>query len=235
MKKSFSLYWKLFTSTFLLSAFTFGGGYVIVSLMKKKFVDELQWIDEKDILDLTAIAQSCPGPVAVNASILIGRKIAGLKGSLVAMLGTILPPLIGNLITIAEMTPGPIAINSSTFVGIQVGGMLGGIVATIGCVLPSCIIVSLLAFLYTKYKNLNAVQTVLAVLRPAVIGIIAFAGASILTLSIWGKNVNLTDADLFSAGIFILSLLAMIKFKKFSPMLVMLISGAAGILVYVLS
>ena len=94
MKKSFSLYWKLFTSTFLLSAFTFGGGYVIVSLMKKKFVDELQWIDEKDILDLTAIAQSCPGPVAVNASILIGRKIAGLKGSLVAMLSTILPPLI---------------------------------------------------------------------------------------------------------------------------------------------
>jgi chromate transporter len=141
----------------------------------------------------------------------------------------------GNLITLAEMTPGPIAINSSTFVGIQVGGMLGGIVATIGCVLPSCIIVSLLAFLYTKYKNLNAVQTVLAVLRPAVIGIIAFAGASILTLSIWGKNVNLTDADLFSAGIFILSLLAMIKFKKFSPMLVMLISGVAGILVYVLS
>ena len=138
----------------------------------------------------------------------------------------------GNLITI-EMTP-MIAVNSSTFVA-SGGRNAGGIVATIGCVLPSCIIVSLLAFLYTKYKNLNAVQTVLAVLRPTVIGIIALQGASILTLSIWGKNVNLTDADLFSAGIFILSSLAMIKFKKFSPMLVMLISGAAGILVYVLS
>ena len=57
---------KLFWSTLYLSAFTFGGGYVIVSLMKKKFVDELGWIDEEEMLDLVAIAQSTPGAIAVR-------------------------------------------------------------------------------------------------------------------------------------------------------------------------
>jgi len=73
MKKG-ALLGKLFVSTFLLSAFTFGGGYAIISLMKKKFVDELHWLDEEEMLDYTAIAQSCPGAVAVNASILVGSS-----------------------------------------------------------------------------------------------------------------------------------------------------------------
>ena len=77
MKKDFKIYWTLFTSTFYLSAFTFGGGFVIVPLMKKKFVDDLNWIEEKEMLDLTAISQSSPGAIAVNASILIGYRIAG--------------------------------------------------------------------------------------------------------------------------------------------------------------
>ncbi len=85
---------KLFLSTFALSAFTFGGGYVIVPLMKKKFCDELHWIDEKEILDLVAIAQSAPGAMAVNASILLGYRVAGPSGALLTILGTILPPLI---------------------------------------------------------------------------------------------------------------------------------------------
>ena len=61
--------WKLFISTLYLSAFTFGGGYVIVTLMKKKFVDDLHWIDEKEMLDLVAIAQSSPGAIAVNGEL----------------------------------------------------------------------------------------------------------------------------------------------------------------------
>lgn len=93
MKKG-ALLGKLFVSTFLLSAFTFGGGYVIISLMKKKFVDELHWLDEEEMLDYTAIAQSCPGAVAVNASILVGSRVAGAAGMLVALAGTILPPLL---------------------------------------------------------------------------------------------------------------------------------------------
>ena len=94
MKKSPALYCKLFTSTFYLSAFTFGGGYVIIPLMKKKFADDLHWIEEKEMLDLTAIAQSAPGPIAVNAAILIGYRIAGVLGALTTILGTVLPPLI---------------------------------------------------------------------------------------------------------------------------------------------
>ena len=77
MKKDFAFYRKLFTSTFYLSAFTFGGGYVIIPLMRKKFVEQFHWIEETEMLDLTAIAQSAPGQIAVNASILIGYRLAG--------------------------------------------------------------------------------------------------------------------------------------------------------------
>lgn len=88
------MYLKLFITMFNLSAFTFGGGYVIVPMMKKKFVDELKWIDEDEMLDLVAIAQSLPGVLAVNASVLVGYRIKKFKGSLVSSLGTVLPPLI---------------------------------------------------------------------------------------------------------------------------------------------
>ncbi|MBQ4284074.1 MAG: chromate transporter [Lachnospira sp.] len=94
MKKDYSKLWTLFRSMFMLSACTFGGGFVIVSLMKKKFVEELKWIEEDEMLDVTAITQSAPGPLVVNASVIVGYRIAGVIGSLVAVLGTILPPMI---------------------------------------------------------------------------------------------------------------------------------------------
>lgn len=86
--------WILFKSMFLLSACTFGGGFVIVSLMKKKFVEELQWMDENEMLDITAITQSSPGPLPVNASVIIGYRMSGILGSVVAVLGTIIPPML---------------------------------------------------------------------------------------------------------------------------------------------
>lgn len=88
------LLWQLFKATFLLSAFTFGGGFVIVSLMKKKFVEELRWLEEEEMLDITAIAQSSPGPIPINASVILGYRMYGVVGSLVAILGTSLPPMI---------------------------------------------------------------------------------------------------------------------------------------------
>lgn len=88
------LLWQLFKETFMLSAFTFGGGFVIVSLMKKQFVEKLGWLAEDEMLDITAIAQSSPGPIPVNASVILGYRMAGITGSLVAVLGTILPPMI---------------------------------------------------------------------------------------------------------------------------------------------
>lgn len=86
--------WKLFSSTFIMSAFTFGGGFVIVSLYQKKFVEEFQWLSEDEMLDIIAIAQSSPGPIPVNASVILGYRMAGLKGSMVAVLGTVLPPFL---------------------------------------------------------------------------------------------------------------------------------------------
>ncbi len=94
MEKNFNFYWTLFKSTFSLSAFTIGGGYVIVPLMRKRFVEELKWIDEEEMLNLVAISQSAPGPIAVNTSIMVGYRLAGVFGSFITILGTILPPLI---------------------------------------------------------------------------------------------------------------------------------------------
>ncbi|MBS4784923.1 MAG: chromate transporter [Clostridiales bacterium] len=85
---------KLFTTMFVLSSCTFGGGFVIVSLMKKKIVEEYGWLSEEEMLDITAIAQSCPGPVVVNTSVITGYRLAGVAGSAAALLGAILPPMI---------------------------------------------------------------------------------------------------------------------------------------------
>ena len=87
-------YRALFCSTFLISAFTVGGGFVIIPLLKAKYVDEYGWLEDKETLDLVAIAQSLPGVVAVNAAILLGYRMAGIPGALTALFATILPPLI---------------------------------------------------------------------------------------------------------------------------------------------
>ena len=90
----FDLLKRLFWVMFSLSACTFGGGFVIVSLMKKKVVEEQHWLEEDEMLDITAIAQSSPGPIPVNASVILGYRLHGILGSLVAVFGTILPPMI---------------------------------------------------------------------------------------------------------------------------------------------
>lgn len=90
----FKKLFKLFLHTLYLSAFTFGGGYVILSLMESTFVKKLGWINKEEMLDMTAIAQSAPGAVAINASISVGYKLFGFVGALVATLGTLIPPLV---------------------------------------------------------------------------------------------------------------------------------------------
>ena len=90
----YTLLKQLFYSMFALSACTFGGGFVIVSLMKKKVVEEHHWLEEDEMLDVTAIAQSSPGPIPVNASVILGFRLHGVIGALVAVTGTVLPPMI---------------------------------------------------------------------------------------------------------------------------------------------
>ncbi len=120
-------YKKLFFSTFKLSACTFGGGFVIIPLMRKKFVDELGWIDEDEMLDLTAIAQSSPGAIAVNASILVGYHVAGFPGAMLTVLGTVLPPLI--IISIISMFYQ--AFRDNVIINMAMAGMLCGVAAVI--------------------------------------------------------------------------------------------------------
>ncbi len=88
------LLWKLFSTCFVISACTFGGGLVIMSMLQKKFVEELKWIDQDEMMDLIAIAQSCPGVMAVNTSIIIGYRVAGPLGAIITMLGTVTPPMV---------------------------------------------------------------------------------------------------------------------------------------------
>lgn len=93
-KRDAHFYWTLFKSTFLISAFTVGGGFVIIPLLKGKYVDEYHWISDKDTLDMVAIAQSMPGVVAVNSAVILGYRMAGILGTIVALIATVLPCLI---------------------------------------------------------------------------------------------------------------------------------------------
>ena len=139
-----------------------------------------------------------------------------------------------DLITISQMTPGPIAINSATFVGTRVGGFCGALCATIGCILPSCLLVSLLAWAYLKYRDLSIIQDVLSSLRPAVIAMIASAGFSILVSILWPQGMSslsalVQNANLRGFLIFLGALVLLIRLRM-NPIHVMVLSGAAEVL-----
>lgn len=124
------LLWKIFVSTLYLSAFTFGGGYVIVTLMKKKFVDEYHWIEENEMLDLVAIAQSSPGAIAVNGAIVVGYKLAGVWGAVISILGTIIPPFA----IISIISVGYNAFRDNYIISQLLEGMQAGVGAVIASV-----------------------------------------------------------------------------------------------------
>lgn len=162
-------YAQLFFSTLKLSACTFGGGFVIIPLMRKKFVEQLGWIDEQEMLDLTAIAQSAPGAIAVNASILVGYRVAGAVGALITVLGTVLPPLV--IISVISLFYQ--AFRDNVIVNMAMAGMLCGVAAVI-CdvvinmakalvgqrrVLP--LVVLLGAFIAVRFLNANIMLVIL--------------------------------------------------------------------------
>lgn len=130
MKKKREILLRLFISTLYLSAFTFGGGYVIVTLMKKKFVDQYGWIGEEEMLDLIAIAQSAPGAIAVNGAIVVGYKLAGISGTLTAIAATILPPFV--IISLVSVFYN--AFRDNLFVSQMLEGMQAGVGAVIAAV-----------------------------------------------------------------------------------------------------
>jgi chromate transporter len=118
---------QLFFSTLYISAFTFGGGFVIITFMKRKFVDELHWIDEEEMLDLAALAQSSPGAIAVNAAILVGWRVGGFAGMLTSVVGTILPPMV--ILSVISFFYTAFATNP--YVAMVLKGMQAGVAAVI--------------------------------------------------------------------------------------------------------
>ena len=168
---------RLFLTMLYISAFTFGGGFVIVTFMKRKFVDELHWIGEKEMLDMTALAQSAPGPIAVNAAILTGWKVGGPAGMAAAVLGTVIPPVaILSVISVFYQ-----AFAANPYVAMVLRGMQSGVAAVILDValsLGSKVLqtkqwihtaVMVLAFIASFFFGVNVVWIILA---AAVTGII---------------------------------------------------------------
>ncbi len=166
---------KLFFSTLYLSTFTFGGGYVIVTLLKEKFVDELHWIDDEEMLDLVAIAQSSPGAIAVNGAIVVGYKLAGIPGILCSVLGAIIPPFL--ILTVVSLFY--TAFKTNLMIQALLRGMKAGVSAVIMSVVYDMgsgvirskdvirILVMILAFAANYYLHVNVMLILLA---SAIIG-----------------------------------------------------------------
>ena len=178
MKSKLKQYATLFLSTFQLSAFTFGGGFVIIPLIRKKFVEQLGWIGEEEMLDLAAIAQSSPGaiaemtpgPIAINSATFVGIRVAGIPGALLTMVGTVTPPLI--IISVISLFYA--AFRDNVFVNMAMCGMLAGVAAVIldvvlrlakdifrqKRVLPVLILAG--AFVANRFLNVNIIVIILA-------------------------------------------------------------------------
>ena len=174
----------LFFNMLYISTFTFGGGFVIVTLMKQKFVDKLHWMDESEMLDMTAIAQSSPGAIAVNAAILVGWRIAGFAGMLTAVVATILPPMV----ILSAISYCYQAFESNRYVALALRGMQAGVAAVILSVVfdlggkvvrersALSILLMILAFLATFVFNVNVVLIILAAAAVGVVSVLAARG-----------------------------------------------------------
>lgn len=160
----------LFFSVLKISAFTFGGGYVIVPLMRKRFSEELGWINQEEMLDLIAMGQSAPGPIAVNTSILLGYRLLGLKGALVSVLGTAIPPLV--VLSLISMFYE--AFRSNRWVAALLNAMRAGVAAVIADVVftmaaavfkkkqATPVALMLAAFIAVWFLKINIVLVLLA-------------------------------------------------------------------------
>ncbi len=177
----------LILSFLQVGAFSIGGGYAAMPLIREQTVTLHAWLTEAEFADL---------------------------------------------VTIAEMTPGPIALNAATFVGMRVAGLPGALAATLGCVLPSLLIVSLLAWVYARYRSGTVLQTVLGTLRPVVVALIASAAVALIQTACTASDgaASLPGAVMMLAAFGLLRV--QVQGRKLSPILVMLGCGLGGILMH---
>ncbi len=177
---------QLFYSFLQIGLFSVGGGYAAIPLIRNQTVDIHRWLTPEQFMDLAAIA---------------------------------------------EMTPGPIAVNGATFVGLRIAGIPGAAIATLGCITPSLIIVSLLAYIYRKYKEMPLLRSTLASLRPAVVALIFSAGVSMLIQIVFGARDQIAFSGIRWAPM-ILFIVAFVVLRKckWNPILVIGLCGAFGLL-----
>jgi len=168
---------QVFLAFFKVGMFTFGGGYAMIPLIEREIIRNRGWLTPTEFVDMIAIA---------------------------------------------EMTPGPIAVNTATFVGYRLGGVLGSAVSTVGVVLPSAIIVLAAAVLVSKTRTLAYVDAAFKGIRPAVVGLVAYAGLSVLTTSV---------ADLKSAAIAAVTL-GLLASRRVHPILIIALAGLLGGLLF---
>jgi len=168
---------KLFTTFLKIGAFSFGGGYAMIPLIESEVIDTHNWITATDFIDIVAIA---------------------------------------------EMTPGPIAINSATFVGYKVSGVIGAATATLGVIIPSFIIMTILFYFLSKFKNSKNVEYLFKGIRPIVLGLIASAA-----ISLAGSSFIDMRSIVIAAVIFYI-----VVTDKINPILAIGIAGGLGVLLY---
>jgi chromate transporter len=168
---------KLFLIFFKIGLFAFGGGLAMLPLIQEEVVENNQWLTEQEFIDLVAIAQSTPGPIAVNAA---------------------------------------------TFIGQKTGGILGGVFATAGVVMPSIIIMFIIASFFFIFANNKYVKEALAWIKPGTIGFIASA--------VWFIGYK-TLVDWKSLLIF-LGVLTLSFYKKPNPIIITIVTGVIGILIF---
>lgn len=184
-KRKASLWFWLFWATFSLSAFTFGGGYVIITLMKKKFVNEYHWIEEDEMLDLVAIAQSAPGAIAVNGAIVAGYKLAKMTGVVICVIAAVLPPfLIISMISLFYD-----AFRQNQIVAWMLSGMQSGVAAVIVSVVYEMIgslmqkekrtestLILIVAFAANAWLKINVIYIILACIGIGLVKYKIFGG-----------------------------------------------------------
>lgn len=191
------IYLKLFLTFLEIGAVSFGGGYGMISIVREKVITN-GWLTESEFL---------------------------------------------NMIAVSESTPGPIAVNMATFVGSTQGGVLGSVLATAGVVLPAFIIMLLIASLIRNLLKYKGVQAVLGGIRPAVVGLIIATASTMILSSVLGlKTLSggftlaipelVKNLAIFASVVLVGFLHKKIRKKKISPILLILFSGAMGLVLF---
>ena len=174
------IFLELFWVFFLIGAFTFGGGYAMIAMIQQQVVSR-GWMETEQLIDFIAIAES---------------------------------------------TPGPIAVNMATFVGSQMGGVLGALCATLGVVLPSFVVILIVARCFRAFCASKWVKGIMSGLKPAVVGLIASAAATVGGTALFGKGMAET---LFWWVVIAVMLTISIKWKKLHPVVIICICAVLGI------